>query len=551
MAQGNTIAKRPGNVSINISAGQFGAISAGSVGSGVGYGGMVEGRFSDVTALVVQGTNNQLYGAFVTLSGISSGVGSVWASIGTISGGGVIQAAQLYDPAPANANGSDGSLFIVNGVNTPMYWNGPGSTLQMVPTATLPLQNHALPPSNLIAPIKPKYVATLFSSLFYANDPQTDPCAVYVSNPFNPETFTINLITPSPAVNTNSYIPFYVGRGDGINGGYITGLAPLGQTMVAYKESSIYYIYNVSLTGQMLWAVALGSASVGALSPRSIVSFDTFHVFLGIDGVYTFDGTNTRRISENNPDLFDGPTAQIQNRQTAVAVRYGTRYLIWFDNGVGYANTGVWFDFGKPDVDGYPTVGTISGMNVGGIAPLRGPKDTGNFAWADALIDRVSVFAGITLSGFQASSDWGLAITTTVLGKADYFGDVWTDEGVIDNKSLDKVNLLLSFPVIASGQSYTFNGGVTFDQSNTYASTANSYPLPTLSSAIVGSALVGTAIVGAAAQQPAYQILALYESSPAFGSIVQVGWSETSVYPWTSLGYTVNVNRQPNTGTQS
>ena len=295
MAQGNTIAKRPGNVSINISAGAFGAISAGSTGSGVGYSGMVEGRFQDVTALLVQGTNNQLYGAFVNLGSISVGTGSVWASVGSISGG-VIQAAQLYDPAKTNANGPDGSLFLVNGLDTPKYWNGPGTTIQPVPLATLPLQSFSIPPSNLNAPIKPKYVATLFSSLFYANDPQTDPCAVYVSNPFNPETFTINLITPSPAVNTNSYIPFYVGRGDGINGGYITGLAPLGQTMVAYKESSIYYIYNVSLTGQMLWAVALGSASVGALSPRSIVSFDTFHVFLGIDGVYTFDGTNTRRI---------------------------------------------------------------------------------------------------------------------------------------------------------------------------------------------------------------------------------------------------------------
>jgi hypothetical protein len=550
MAQGNTIAKRPGNISINISAGAFGAISAGSTGSGVGYSGMVEGRFQDVTALLVQGTNNQLYGAFVNLGSISVGTGSVWASVGSISGG-VIQAAQLYDPAKTNANGPDGSLFLVNGLDTPKYWNGPGTTIQPVPLATLPLQSFSIPPSNLNAPIKPKYVATLFSSLFYANDPQTDPCAVYVSNPFNPETFTINLITPNPPVNGNGYIPFYVGRGDGINGGYITGLAPLGQTMVAYKESSIYYIYNVSLTGQMLWAVALGSASVGALSPRSIVSFDTFHVFLGIDGVYTFDGTNTRRISENNPDLFDGPTALINNRQTAIGVRYGARYLLWFDSGLGYPSNGVWFDFGKPDVDGYPAVGTISGMNVGGIAPLRGPQDTGNFAWADALVDRVGLFGGIQLSGVQASSDFGGPITTTVLGKADYFGDVWTDEGVIDNKSLDKVNLLLSFPIVATGQQYTFNGSVTFDQANTYPSSATSYPLPALTTALVGSAIVGTAIVGPGTQQPAYQILALYEQSPAFGSIVQVGWSESSVYPWTSLGYTVNVNRQPNTGTQS
>ena len=113
--------------------------------------------------------------------------------------------------------------------------------------------------------------------------------------------------------------------------------------------------------------------------------------------------------SENNPDLFDGPTALIYNRQTAVAVRYGSRYLIWFDAGLGYPSNGVWFDFGKPDVDGYPTVGTISGMNVGGIAPLRGPQDTGNFAWADALVDRVSLFGGINLSGLPSVIGLGYA----------------------------------------------------------------------------------------------------------------------------------------------
>ncbi|MFZ1075386.1 MAG: hypothetical protein WAN50_03375 [Minisyncoccia bacterium] len=542
IAQGNTIAKRPGNISIAISAGSFGAISAGGVGSGVGAKAMVEGRFYDVTALVVQGANSQLYGAPLAVPAISVGLVAKWVSIGAISGG-TIAAAQLFDPDKTNPNGPDGSLFIVDGVDTPKYWNGPGNVLTPCVPAQLPQK------TGVAAPITPKYVATLFSSLFYAGEP-TDPNAVYVSNPFNPQQFTINIIAPTPSTTTNSYIPLYAGRGDGINGGYITGLAPLGQSMIIYKESSIYYMYNVSLTGQMLWATAVGSASVGMTAPKSLVPFDTFHVFLGIDGVYTFDGTNTKKISENNPDLFDGPAALIANRTTAVGVRYGDRYLIWFDSGVGYPNTGAWFDFGRLDVDGYPCCGTVSAMNVGGIAPLRGPQDTGNFAWADAVVDRVGVFNALANS-YVASSDFGSAITTSVSGKADFFADVWSDEGMVDQKSIDSAQLLMSFPIVAANQSYTFNATVFYDQLTSTLSLVNSYALPTPGVALVGTAVVGTAVVSIASVAAAYQILPLYQPSPATGTILQFTWTESSVWPWTALGYTLLVNRQRRTGTAS
>ena len=549
MAQGNTIAKRPGNVSVNISVGAFGSISAGSTGSGVAAKGMAEGRFYDVTALVVQGSNNWLYAAPLTLPGISGGGIGQWVSIGQISSGGVIQATQLFDPDKSNPNGPDGSLFITNGVDTPKIWGGPGNVLRPAVSAQLPQKTGAA------APITPKYVSTLFSSLFYAGEP-SDPCAVYVSNPFNPQQFTINIIAPTPSVTTNTYIPLYVGRGDGINGGYITGLAPLAQNMVVYKESSIYTMYQVGLSGQMLWATSIASASVGAVSPRSIVPFDAFHVFLGIDGVYTFDGQTTRRISDNNPDLFDGPTAQILDRTTAVGVRYGNRYLIFFDNGagagvsLGYPCAGAWFDFSKPDVDGLPAVGTISGMNVAGLVPLRGPKDLGNFAWADAVVDRVGTFNAV-VSGLVQYTDFGTPFTATVLGKADFFADIWGDESVVDEKSLDSVDLLMSLPVVQSGQSYIFNGVLYLDLLNSQNSAVTSYNLPVPGASVVGTAVVGTAIVGSTAGTPAYQALPLYQQNPAQGLIMQFGFTEQSQYPWTCLGYTLLINRQRRVGTAS
>jgi hypothetical protein len=547
MAQGNTIAKRPGNTGIAISAynpngmPSLPYISQGAVGSSVPYRAMAEGRFFETTALVVLGTDSNIYAAPVTNPAVST-TPAQWQKIGAATGATYIQAAQLFDPDPTQTReGADGALFITTGVGAPLTWPGPGNLAQSTVLSQLPQKTGQ--PGN----ITPQYCATLFSSMFYAGEP-TDPCAVYVSNPFQPQQFTINLIAPTPPTTTNTYIPLYAGRGDGIDGSRITGLAPLLQTMCIYKESSIYYMYNVSLVGEMLWAVAIGSASVGAMSPASIVRFDTFHVFLGIDGVYTFDGTNTRKISENNPDLFDGPSALIQNRKTAVAVRYGNRYIIFFDIGLGYPSRGAWFDFGKPDVDGYPAVGTVSNMNVAGIAPLRGPQDYGNFAWASATQDLVGVF-GALQSGFVTSSDFLQPITATVQGKADYFADIWGEESVVDYKVVDSIQLLMSLPVISSSQSYTFQGNITYDQSNVTGAYATTFQLPFPGGTQIGiSFQIGSSQIGFPASSPSYQILNMYVQQPAIGTIIQFGWTESSIFPWTSLGYTLEANRQPRPG---
>lgn len=557
MQTGNALSKRPGNISIQISAGQFNAVSAGSTGSGVGATGMVEGRFFSQTALVVQGANNQLYGVPMAVPAVSIGLVNRWVSIGAISAGGVIQATQVYDPDPTNPAGPDGSLFIVNGVDTPKIWNGPGNVLRPVVTAQLPTKKGSS------APITPKYVATLFGSIFYAGD-SSDPNAVYVSNPLFPEQFTVNQLVPTnPGVTTSTYIPAWIGRGDGFNGGAVTGFAVMGSAMIVYKESAIYAFTQVGVLNDMIWGSQCASSSVGCLSPRSIVPFDTFHVFLGIDGVYTFDGTNTHKISENNPDLFDGPTAQILNRMTAVAVRYGNKYKIYFDNGngsgvaSGFPTAGAVFDFGKLDADGLPVCQTISDMLVGGIAPLRGPNDTGNYAWADAQQDRVGIFNPV-VGGFPVYSDFGQPFTVTVQGKADFFADIWGDEGPVDEKNIDNATLLMSFPIITTGQAYTFNGTLTLDAYNVQTSTVNSMVIPPLGGATVGFAQLGnsspgqfTAVLGLRIGTPAYQPLALFQSSPAFGTILQLGFSETSRFPWTSLGYTLLVNRQRRVGNNS
>ena len=136
-------------------------------------------------------------------------------------------------------------------------------------------------------PITPAYIATLFDSLFYAGEP-TDPSMLYISNPFLPEQFTENLVVPTASITGSSYIGLPVGRGDGIGGGINFGLAPMGSAMIVYKQSAIYAVTQLSIAGDSVWGSSIQSSSVGCMAPRSLVAFDTFHCFLGIDGVYTF-----------------------------------------------------------------------------------------------------------------------------------------------------------------------------------------------------------------------------------------------------------------------
>lgn len=510
-AQGNTFSKRPGNVTM--------ITGNGATGGGGACAGMASARYNSTTQLLVQSAGS-VFQAPVS--------GSAWNNIGTYAGG-TIQAAQIMDPST-----TQNSTFIVDGVDQPRIWNGTGVMVACT-GGTLPLN------ATGSAPITPAFVNTLFGSLFYAGEP-TVPEAVYISDPYLPQSFTQNALTGSASTYGvgGSYIPYFAGRGDGVNGGNITGMDPLGGTMVIYKQSAIYRFDLIGLFGDSIWSSQLISSSVGCLSPRSLVAFDTFHVILGIDGVYTVDLVNgTRRISDNIPTFFDGPTADILDRTTAVGVRYGQRYLIFYDNGngtgtpAGHPTTGMWFDFSKPDEDGYPSTGQIQGMTVNGVAPMRGPKDTGTFAWCDGGGDRVGQF-GI---GF---GDFGQATTVALVGKADFYADIFKDKPEVPavQKVVNAIRLLLSVPATATNETLTFTFFVSLDYSTVLSSVQTTQIIPgVLGGSVVGTAQVGTAIVGLAPGASAFLVSKAAISTPPIGHVVQLGFSESSVFPWTTLGY--------------
>lgn len=521
MFAGHSLSKRPGNVA---------AISTnGTTGSGAAIKGMGVARFSNVSSVIAQ-TGNTLYAARVT--------DTSYTSIGTLTSGATpIQVAQMYDPTLTAT-----TAFIVDGVDAPQTWKGPGNSIATVGTAPL---NH-----SGSAAITPTCVATLMNSLWYAGEP-TEPTGVYISDPSNPESFTYGGQLPG-----GSYIPYFVGYNDGIAGGNIVALVPLGNAMIVYKQSAVYAFEYVGYYGDVgPWVVTLLSASVGCTSPRSVANFDTFHAFLGIDGVYTVDlnnGVSRRPISDNNPDLFDGPGAAILDRTTAVGVRYGSKYLVFYDNGnvplippspntfspAGYPTAGAWFDFSLKDEDGYPCCGEIRNMPVNGVAPLRGPKDTGNFIWGSGAADLTGIFGGL-------NGDFSNAITTIFAGKSDFFSEELRDSSPDSIKTSNDVALALSLINPQAGEQLTFTFSITADLYSSLQSFVETLTSSTPSgSAIVGSAVVGTAVIGFGPSSQQFQIVRGFSQNNARGHVLQYAFQESSVYPWTTLGYVVNVSSQ-------
>jgi hypothetical protein len=298
------------------------------------------------------------------------------------------------------------------------------------------------------ATITPRFTETLFSNLFYAGEP-TAPTAVYTSNPYFPETFTSNYFQST--IYPGTYQPALIGHNDGVNGGDITGLRRLGDAMIVYKQSAIYRLSLTSLYGDMVWRVEIVCPSVGCTAPNSIVSFDAFHVFLGIDGVYMttgIPGEMPRKISKNIGTFFDaaackpGVAPTIQNFTTATAVRYGNMYLLFYDGAGTGVDRGMWVDFANLDADGLPKCGEmIFALAIGGIsgvAPMRGPADTGT----PFICSRTNNLTG-EFGQVGAAGDWGNNIVELVQLVADLFEDSQNPYGVLtQNRVISVIPLL-------------------------------------------------------------------------------------------------------------
>jgi hypothetical protein len=536
-AYDNVIAKRPASSYYGTA---NGATGLGGTGTTIVATRWVVGGLS-TTYLLAQ---NGIHLAFMAVGGTS------WTNISTAMGAGAqrIHVAQMYDPLTA-AN----QCFICNGVDLPWMWAGPGNT-----TLTQTSVANGLPVNNGGSTgITPRFVTTVGNNsvLVYSGE-KTSPTAVYISNAFSPQAFTQSA---SSATNyPGSYQPYLVGFNDGVNGGSVTGITSLQGNILCFKESAIYRGQFVNIYGTVYgfqWQTV--SASRGMVAPESLASFDTYDAFLSNDGVYYTDGYQVQQISSNVPTFFDGSLngygALCLSYPTAVGVRCGSRYLIWYDRGLpsapgvaaGYPTSGVWFDFSKPDIDLLPQAGEMQGalsqypftatMPVAGACALNGPYDTGLFVWTSATADQVALFG----LGFV---EFGGAISTTLAGPADRFPQVARDSAFFDFKHVLSARFAIA-AALASTVQLTFNVTFTTDFLLTTSASALTPILPG-SGATFGTGTFGISTFGSETGATTYAPVTITPSRLTDGRMIQTMIQESSTNEWLLLGFVLEISRR-------
>jgi hypothetical protein len=460
-----------------------------------------------------------------------------------------IHVAQMFDPT-SGVN----QCFITNGVDLPWLWAGPGNTtLTQTSVATgLPVNNGGS------TGITPRFVTTVGNNsvLVYSGEP-TSPTAVYISNAFYPQQFGQSA---SSATNyPGAYQPYLIGFNDGVNGGNVTGITSLQGNIICLKESAIYRGQFVNIYGTTYgfqWQCV--SSARGMVAPESLASFDTYLVFLSNDGVYYTDGYQIQQISANVPTFFDGSLngygPLCLSYPTAVGVRCGSRYLIWYDRGLpsapgaaaGYCTSGIWFDFAKTDVDLLPQAGEMHGalsqypfsatMPVAGACGLNGPYDTGLFVWTSATADRVALFG----LGF---TEFGGSITTTFAGPADRFPQIALDSAFFDQKHVHSARLAIAAALTSTGQ-LTFTVAFTTDFLLSTSASSLTPVIPGAGTAVFGTGTFGSSVFGASGGATLYAPVTIIPSASADGRVIQTMISETSQVQWSLLGYVLEVSRR-------
>lgn len=517
----SAVAKRPGSAALGT--------TSGALPSNLPTQSMTACRFNNQTYLLIMDTAKHLYQFPIG--------GSAYTLLGTLGASAKFHtSAQMFDPSTQTRN-----VFICDGVSVPKYWSGPPSTtLTTVTTGGNNLPNQYN--QGVGHPITPQFVKTLGnnSHLFYSGEP-TNTCAVYISDPFYPQNFTSAAMQVS-ADPSGGYNPAIIGMNDGVEGGDISGLETLGSVMIVFKYSATYIMVQTTLLGEIpAWQVVQVSNSIGCQAPLSIVRFDTFVVFLAVDGVYITDAQSVKQISGDVAPFFDsslsGYPAIIQNRQTAIGVRHGARLLLFFESANATVNnTGLWFNFGRQTRGGNPVCGQIMGMNVGGAVTCRGPLDDGNVAWGDASISRIGYF-GI------AFNDFGQPIQTQFAGKADLFDDIFGPESVVAEKQIQDAYALIQVLNVVGNTQVDFYGFVTCDLD---LAVPRSLKQPITIGQLGGFWGVGLwgAMTWGASNQQAFTVVKIPLQGNARGYLCQVGILENSTVPWIMIGYAVYVNPQ-------
>ena len=228
-------------------------------------------------------------------------------------------------------------------------WNGYDSPMQYDGTAVSSVSG--TPPQG-------KYLVFRKERLYVAGDPN-NPNRLYFCNTGDPTTWD---------TGTN-YIDIRSDDGD-----WITGILPLGDTLVIYKNNSVWALAGTSLSDFFLSMI---SPDVGCMAPETLVSYQTYHIFYHRRGVFSFNGTERSLLSDKiTPRMEDINKDYIESFSGGV---YKDQYWISLTKSGETQNDEVYLldlRFGSWTY--------FAGLNPGVFSNWDGATDGGEFLYGDS-----------------------------------------------------------------------------------------------------------------------------------------------------------------------
>lgn len=164
-----------------------------------------------------------------------------------------------------------------------------------------------------------KYITSHKNMIFWAGD-TTSPSELFFSE-----------IAP-PTGSPGDYGSVNIQTDDGDR---IMNIIKQQDNLVVFKSDSIHIIYGSSKYNFSKREV---QPTIGTISSKSVVNFQNILIFLYRDGVYTFDGTNTRIISEKIKPTIKKIS---EPQKCAASVDEQKYYLAYSDGVAGSVNTKV------------------------------------------------------------------------------------------------------------------------------------------------------------------------------------------------------------------
>lgn len=187
--------------------------------------------------------------------------------------------------------------------------------------------NSSTAPSGLVVPT-PKYIANHSDRVWVA-----DGNSLYFS--VLDTSVTEENFNDFDTANNAGQINVPAGKGD-----TITGIYSFGNALFVFQRKAIYAIYGNSPANFELRNI---TNETGMIDKRTLVEYEDFLVFLSDSGVYMFDGSNLKNISDNKVNSLIDTWA---SKTTPVATQWDNKYLIAYTpSGGSYNSEALFYDF--------------------------------------------------------------------------------------------------------------------------------------------------------------------------------------------------------------